>query len=62
MRVRIVNPVDQCIAAQTPVSRVPQIIVSVIDHQSDTTETPVSCVEQVSVSRVHLHVPSQFFW
>ena len=31
-------------------SREPQTIVSVVGHQSDTTETPVSCVDQDSVS------------
>ena len=33
-----------------PVSRVPQTIVSVIDHRSDTTVTHVSCVDQEYVS------------
>ena len=34
----------------TSPSREPQTIVSVVGHQSDTTETPVSCVDQDSVS------------
>ena len=35
---------------ETPVCRVPQNIVSVVDHQSDATATRVSCVDQDSVS------------
>ena len=45
MTVRLVNSVDQGSTAETPVSRLPQTIVSVIDHQSDTTVTHVSCVD-----------------
>ena len=50
MTVRLVNPIDQGIPAETPVSRVPQTFVSGIDHQSDATQTPVSRVDQDSVS------------
>ena len=52
MTVRLVNPIDQG-TAETPVSRAPQTIVSVVGHQSDTTETPVqdsvSAVDCISV-------------
>ena len=50
MRVLLVNTADQGTKAETPVSRVPQTIVSGIDHRSDTTVTHVSCVDQDSVS------------
>ena len=47
MTVRLVNPVDQSITAETPVSRVPQTIVSGVDRQSDA-ESPVLDLESVS--------------
>ena len=50
MTVRLVSSVDQGSAAETPVSRAPQIIASVVDHPSDATVTRVSLVDQDSVS------------
>ena len=41
MAVRLVNPTDQGITVETPVSRVPQTTVPVIGHQCDTTEKPL---------------------
>ena len=50
MTVRLVNPIDRCTLAESPVLRLPPTTVSVIDHQCDGTETLVSCVDQGSVS------------
>ena len=41
---------DQRCTAESPVSRVPQICVSFLEHQSGATEPPFSCVDQDSVS------------
>ena len=50
MRVRLVNPIDQCITVETLVPRGPQTIVAVVDDQSGATETSVHCVDPDSVS------------
>ena len=58
MTVRLVYPIDQCTTAETLVSRV-----SVIDHHSDGTQTPVFCVDQDSVSAVDcIPVPQAWFY
>ena len=46
----LVNSADQCGTAESPVSLVLQTCVSLLEHQSDAPETPVSCVDQDSVS------------
>ena len=42
MNASLVNPVDECLTAESSISLVPQTSVLVIEHQSDVTEAPVS--------------------
>ena len=42
----LVNPVDQRVTAESPISLVLQTSVAVLEHQSDGTEAPVSSVDQ----------------
>ena len=45
----LVNPVDERLTAESSISLVPRTSVFVIEHQSDVTEAPVSCVNRDSV-------------